>query len=1118
MSAVRSWLNSLQLGQYADVFEENAIELSHLEDLDHEILREMGVKAAGHRITLLKAAAKHESEANRRNVSSAGEAEDVSNSVGNSSAERAERRQLTVMFADLVGSTELSRRLDIEDLRALNRAYQEVAATTIEQFGGVVARYMGDGVLAYFGYPRAHEDDAERAIRAGLALTQAVSGINIEALTRTSLTLEARVGIATGPVVVGDLIGTGQAQEMAAVGETPNLAARVESSAVPGSVAVASSTRSLTERLFRFASMGLFNLKGFDDPIELWRVDSELRVESRFKATRGRYSTALVGRIEELALLQRRWKAILDREGHAIFLCGEAGIGKSRLVQELHKQLPPNEHEQLLLQCSPHHTNSPLYPFAAQLKDSANLTPIHGNAENYRRLSASLEQVGCTDDDSAALAELLGLARPQTSADKFGNLAPRALRERVKAALVRQLRGHAKRYPLLLVFEDLHWADPSTLEVIEQVLAELEDTRVLGVFTFRPEFEIPWAGAPSTTLLTLSRLGLRESQNLLRAILQDGVALEKDAVDVLLGRADGIPLFIEELTHATVDEPEADGVRTSLPATLHDALLSRLDRDPLAKQVAQVASVLGRDFRYEVLEAVLEREPDDIRQGLASLVENDLMTIRGELPDAECRFKHALIRDAAYASLLRTARSALHERVALCLADINQTEIELRAHHWREAGAYESAINDYQRAGEHALQRSANVEAIQHLSTALDLLCGRSDLEGQDRREFTLRALLGPALQAIDGFGAQRVVANYERADELAGFVGTPEETFLIRWTRARIHNARGDYDAAIAIGESLRHDANVSKNSEQQLAAQTVLGISLYLSGSLERAHTELARGADLYRPQEHGELTVRYGIDLGMMCAARDALALWYLGYPTQSVSRMDQALQLAEQSKHAMTLTNALEYCAQLHHLRQEPARVHEYSERLIAHCDQQGNVQHRWVGLHLLHAANLDLGISTTQPADIGNPISEWRRGGTIAFVPEMLGTLGAAYIRRGSFEDACRCLSDGLQIAADSSQTALQPELHRLVGEALLIADSPDLAKAEMRFREAIQISRAVGARSLELRAATSLARLLTQRGERQLASEVLTPIYESFEEGFDTEDLRSAQDLLNLTK
>ena len=766
------WLRSLGLGKYEAAFRENDIDETVLPNLTAEDLKELGVASLGHRRKLLDAIAALQADAGSKPPSA-----DVATMSSTLSApeDRAERRQVTVMFSDLVGSTALSARMDPEDLREVISGYQKCVAETVQRFGGFVAKYMGDGVLIYFGYPYAHEDDAERAVRAGLELVAAVSGLKTHAL------LQTRVGIATGLVVVGDLVGSGASQEQAIVGETPNLAARLQGIAEPNSVVIAESTRKLVGNLFELEDLGGKEVKGIAGLVRASVALRQASVEGRFEAFHASGLTELVGREEELELLLRRWSKAKGGQGQVVLLSGEPGIGKSRLTAALLERLTAEPHTHLRYFCSPQHTDSALYPIISQMERAAGF--VHGDAAQAKldKLDAVLAQTSTPIQDTALFAEMLSL--PNDGRYPALGLAPEERRQRTQEALTAQLTGLTRYRPALMIVEDAHWVDPTSLEVFGRTVDQIKTLPVLLIVTFRPEFNAPWAGRSYVTILALNRLGEREAAAIIARIVGNK-DLPADVTAEIVERTDGIPLFVEEMTKAVLEaESEGEARKTAaavpspaltVPASLHASLMARLDRLGPAKEMAQIGAVIGREFSHALLAAVAHKDENALRSGLDALTSAGLLFRQCVPPSATYLFKHALVRDAAYGTLLREPRRALHARIAEILesqfAEIADNQPELLARHCTEAELIEKAAGLWGKAGQRSLARSALLEGAEQLKRALDQIATLPATPALRREEIKIQLAFGNALTLTGHFvdGKEhfdRALAIYDPAE-----------------------------------------------------------------------------------------------------------------------------------------------------------------------------------------------------------------------------------------------------------------------------------------------------------------------------------------------------------------
>ena len=940
---VAAWLRGLGLERYDQAFRDNEIDEKVLPGLTAEDLKDLGVTLVGHRRRLLDAiAALGAAVATAAASATVGAARPGTPVQGD-----AERRQLTVMFCDLVGSTALSARLDPEDLRAVIGAYHRCVAGVIEGGGGFVAKYMGDGVLAYFGYPRANEHDAERAVHAGLALVEAVAGLD----TAAGAPLQVRVGIATGLVVVGDLIGQGASQEQAVVGETPNLAARLQALAEPGSVVIAPGTRRLTGGLFEYADLGAIELKGLGVPVMAARVVRGSAAESRFEALHGRDLTPLVGRDEELALLQRRWQRAKAGEGRVVVLIGEPGIGKSRLAQAMLEQPAGEPHTRLRYFCSPHHQASALHPFITQLEHAAGFSREDMPEARLAKLEALLARSNAGAEEIGFIAERLSIR----TGDKYRlpDLTPQRRKEKTLEALLAQLTRLAAWQPVLMLFEDVHWIDPTSLELLTLAVARASQLPLLLLVTARPEFTPPWPGEAHVTTLPLARLGRREGATLVERSA-GGKALPAEILEQILARTDGVPLFLEELTKTIIESGllrEEDGHYAldgalpplAIPTTLHNSLMARLDRLAPVREVAQIGAAVGREFTYRLLSAVAQQPDERLTEALDRLVRAELVFGRGEPPEAVYTFKHALVQEAAYASLLRERRRQLHARIAQALEDafpeVAETQPELVAHHYATAGLTASAIDYYRRAAERAMAASANADAIAHLTRGLELIASLPEPSERISREIDFRLALGPPLTAVRGWGSVEAQAAYTRAKELCAGAGDTPELFRSLVGLWVYHLVQPDMETASELSRDLFNLAVKLGNDDFRLLAEHVACTTCLWSGRYTSAASHAARVPVLYDPERHRGPKI-YMNDPAIGTLGFEALALWCLGYPERASERGLAALAMGQTVAHPFSLCCALWEEAFLRIQRREPELIAARTKALLMVAREQG----------------------------------------------------------------------------------------------------------------------------------------------------------------------------------
>jgi class 3 adenylate cyclase/predicted ATPase len=1105
---VADWLRQLDLEQYIEAFAENAVDRAVLPTLTADDLREIGVSAVGHRRKLLNAiAALAEPIPSVAPGAALAEAE---------LAAGAERRQLTVMFCDLVGSTPLSARFDPEDLREIIAAYHRAVAATVIRFSGFVAKYMGDGVLIYFGYPQAHEDDAERAVRAGLAVIEAVGGIDAPA------PLGVRLGIASGLVVVGDLIGEGAAQEQAVVGETPNLAARLQGLAAPNTVVIADATRRPLGDLFEVEDLGPQSLAGFAERQRAWRVLGESGVANRFEALRSG-ATPLVGRDEELDLLLRRWRQASASEGRVVLVTGEPGIGKSRLSAALAERIADEPHTRIRYFSSPHHQDSALYPFISQLERAAGFSRDDAPGQRLQKL----EKLLATSDrvELALIADLLALPNGAGGLE----LSPQKKRERLFEALLHQLEAVSRQNPVLMIYEDAHWADPTSREVLDLMVERIRQLPVLLVITFRQEFQPPWAGQPHVAMIALNRLGGTEGTALVQDLVGNAT-LDDAIIAEIVERTDGVPLFVEELTKAVLEAGGDRHERTvsgtpiaslAVPATLHASLLGRLDRlGAMAKHVAQTGAAIGREFSYELLAATARLGEGELQEGLRRLVDAGLIFQRGTPPDALYLFKHALVQDTAYSTLLRSRRQNLHGTIAAALEehfpDLAETRPEIVAHHYGEAAMPEKAVLYWLAAGRLSVAKSAVAEAIAQLNRGLDQLRSLPETAERNRLELDLQIPLVAALLGARGYAHPDVSSALERSRQLVASTaatGTPLH-FLVLYGTWVVDYVGGNIEGVLRHARQFLSLAEQQPNPAPRLIGHRILAAGLLVSGDFAEARPHVETAVALYQPEEHREFAFRYGQDIGASALCYLCWAQWHLGCPDQAQDTADRALRHARDFGHAHTLAYTLWHIAIPALLARDVARVDAFATESVAVSAEHG------FPLWLAYADIL-LGWVSSQRGQHAAGINRMRRGiaaasktGARVLEPLFLGLVADALAFAGAFPEASAVLEQALARSAEAGERWADAELHRLRGELALRVPQPDVRSAETSFRTAMEIAGRQGARGFELRSATRLARLIGQQGRRDEARELLAPIYGWFTEGFDTPDLQDAKALL----
>ncbi|WGD52876.1 BTAD domain-containing putative transcriptional regulator [Bradyrhizobium sp. CB1650] len=1031
-----------------------------------------------------------------------------------------ERRQVTVLVCDLAGASSLAARLDPEELRALIAAYQHRCTPIISRTGGAMGKVSGTEMLAYFGHPQANEHDVERAVRAGLALVEAVSRLDFG----SAGPLELRVGVATGPVVVGGFLGNGGDQQ-GIIGEAAQLAGSMERVAAPNTVVIAASTRQLVGNLFDCDDLGPMVLNGFSEPVPAWRVQGPSGVHSRFEALRAP-TTPLIGRDEELELLLRRWRQAAKGDGRVVLLSGEPGIGKSRLTIELQERLQAEPHERLRNFCSPHHQDSELYPIITQLQRAAEFRRGDTDEQRLDKLVAMLARA--TDDLSEAaplIANLLSV--PTGNRYRPLDLTPLKQKEKTLRALLAQLEGLAAREPVLVVFEDVHWIDPTSLELLDLTVDRAPSLPVLLIITFRPEFAPPWIGRPQVTLLTLNRLPTTQRAEMITGIT-GGRELPQEIADQIIDHTDGVPLFIEELTKSVVesgivvDAGDRYGVTgpvapLSIPSTLQASLLARLDRLPATREVVQIGAALGRSFAHEMMSAVAQRRQQEVNDALAQLVSAELIFRRGVAPDAEYTFKHALVQDAAHGTLSRSQRQQLHNRISEVLerqfTEIVETQPDVLARHCAEAGLVDKAVRYRLKAGQQAIARGAGTEAVVQLQKGLELLSTlRNDLE-RGRQELPLQVALGLTLSASKGYAAPGTGRAYARARELCTQLGDAATLTSVLHGQGSFHTTRGEYIAARECAENLLRLSGKQDDSRAMLAGHLIMGLSLHFLGEFASSRHRQERvlaiyDSETYRPPP-GVTT-----DSKVSALSFLALNLFMLGHQDQALSRAEQAVLWGRTLHHSHSLAYALWHAAALHLFRCDEKAAFDALEEATAIATQQG------FSYWLAHCTMLRGHVLVTR-GEATKGLALARKGcedlkatGALIFETWDLSLLANCCEHAGRPDEAFDLLTRALDIAETRNERFVEAELHRRKGEWLLAHRRSELAEAGLCFQRALAVAQKQNAKFYQLRAATSLARLWLAQSKRDKARDLLAPIYNWFTEGLDTPVLREARKTL----
>jgi class 3 adenylate cyclase/predicted ATPase len=1059
-----------------------------------------------------------------------------------------ERRQLTVMFCDLVGSTALSALLDPEELREVVRAYHETCASAISRYGGHTAQHLGDGLLVYFGYPAAHEDDAQRAVRTGLEILAGLQPFNarLSPTIRARLPhpIEVRIGVHTGVVVIGE-IGSADKHEILALGETPNVAARLQGLAAPDTVVISAATARLVQNAFALEELSTPQLKGVTKPLAIARVLGLLETRSAEEDMTLAGAPFLVGRDEEVGLLRRRWEQSREGLGQVVLITGEAGIGKTTLVETLRTEVRREGATRITFRCSPYHQNSALYPVIEHLQRWLQFERDDPPAARLEKIERVLAVYQFPLAETVPLfAALLSVPIPEGRYPSLG-LTPQQQKQQTHDALAAWLAAETERQAVLAVWEDVQWADPSTLEVLGLALDQTPTVRMLTVLTFRPDFLPPWLARSHITPLTLNRLERPQVEALVRH-LAGGKALPAQVLQQIVSKTDGVPLFVEELTKMVLESHLLRPVNghyelsgplppLAIPATLQDSLMARLDRLSEGREVVQLGAVLGREFAYEALRLLTTSDESTLQARLAQLVAAELLYQRGRPPRARYFFKHALIQDAAYASMLKSTRQRAHQQVAQVLVqrfgELVETQPEVVAHHYTEAGLSEQAIPYWQKAGQRAVERSAHVEAIGHLTKGLDVLRTLPDTPERAQQELTLQIALGAPLQATKGMGAPEVDRVYTRARELCRQVGETPQLFSVLVGLRRFYNLRAEYKTARELGEQLLSLAQSTQDPALLLEAHSALGAVLFHLGEFVPAREHLAQGFALYDLQQHRSHAFLYGLDPGVLCLSYAAWALWHIGYPEQALKKSHEALTLAQELAHPYSLAFVLYFTAQFHQHRREEHAAQERAEAAITLSTEQG------FALELARCTLLrGWALAEQRQAEEGvtqmhQGLATYQATGAELGRSSFLALLAEAYGKVGQAEGGLSVLAEALAQVDKTGERHYEAELYRLKGTLTLqkfqvsgskfqVQESPKSevrgpeSEAEECFLKAIEIARKQQAKSLELRAVMSLSRLWQTQGKKDEARQLLAEIYGWFTEGFETKDLQEARALL----
>jgi class 3 adenylate cyclase/tetratricopeptide (TPR) repeat protein len=1077
---VGAWLRGLGLGQYEGTFRDSEIEADVLSELTEADLEKLGLPL-GPRKRILKAIA---------NLDGAGTASSAASLARPSPADAAERRQLTVMFCDLAGSTALSARLDPEEMRQVIRSYQDACSGVVARYDGFIAKFMGDGILAYFGFPHAHEDDAERAVRAGLEIASVVSALQTQAKQK----LQVRIGIATGLVVVGDLVGQGSAQEQAVVGDTPNLAARLQALAEPDSVVVAGATRRLLRDRFTLRDLGRHRVKGLAEPVEAWTVECVASNESRFEAGHAARLTGFIGREAESALLRDRQQRAWHGKGQVVLISGEAGIGKSRFSAWLAEQVADEPHTRLRYQCSPFHRDSTLYPFVQQLERAAQIAPDESAERKLDKLEAVLQQASARMPEIAPLIASL-LSIPAANRYPPLGLSPAQQRRQTLSALLDQMEGLARQKPVLMLFEDAHWADATSIELLNLAIERIRHLPVLLLITFRPEFEAPWKGLSDVAAVALGRLDHNQAE-IMAAGVAGGRKLPAEVMAQIVAKTDGVPLFVEELTKHVLESglliEDGDRYRLdgplpplAIPSTLQDSLMARLDRLGLVKEIAQIGAAIGREFSYALLHAVVGRDEASLQSALAQLEDAELLFHTGALSDARYSFKHALVQDTAYESLLKSRRQVLHQRIATTLEARfpaqAEAEPEVLAHHFSLAGLPDQACLYYERAGDRAVARSAYAEAVGHFDAALAQARQLPSGEIRNRRELAILLKQGPAIVILRGLQSPEVEAMYQRAYDIAETSGDEHQLFKALWGLWFTANMSRRTDTARVRAEQLVAVGQRSRNEALLLEAIHCRWSTAFFRGDIARLMADGREGVRHYDPERHSKLGAEYGgHDPGVCAYTVLGLGLVQFGNAREARESFVKGVELGEMLQHPSSQVFAYMNAMSGYLMLGDQATVSRLAQRMFEVADKFNLPPQRSVATFVsgwIRAVEGDLagGLQIME--------TEFPRVSVMGPNPPFYaGLMSNIRLQDGQLARALEPLDAILKTIREPGVGFFLPEVHRLRAECLLLMDPTNFEVAIRELELAIATGKQQQARLFWLRAAISLSRVWTDKG------------------------------------
>ena len=1042
----------------------------------------------------------------------------------------AERRQLTVMFCDMVDSTGISERLDPEDLSNVFAQYRSRCRSVIEGYGGHLARYIGDGLLVYFGYPKNYEDATYRAVSAALEIVSEIKALDNE-ISNLGINISVRVGIYTGEVVVGD-IGTGAQRElMGVVGDVPNIAARLQSIADPNCIIIGDRTRRLIEGMFELEELGQQSIKGLSQPVQVFKVISGSDAPSRFEASAKKGLTHLIGRDAEMSLLTERWKQIEEGDGQVLLLSGEAGIGKSRILKRFRDQLQDQKHWRYLYYSSAHHQSSAFYPIIAQVEHSLEFDMHDSNETKLAKVEKQLKLFNLPLEE---YCPLYGYLLNIPTGDKYpaSTASPQQLKLQVIEALINHFSMMSIQSPMLMVVEDLHWLDPSTFELLERWIEVLQSKRCFLILTFRPEFQPPWKHHSYFTTLTLNRLSRRESKAIISEITK-GKSLPMQVLDDIIAKTDGVPLFLEELTKTVLESGDLESSDTAyslrgslpsmaIPESLQDSLMARLDQLSKVKELAQLAATFGRRFSHEMLAAVSGLSEPELTDAIAKLLDAELVFRQGTSPDYVYEFKHAMVQDIAYQTLLKSTRQRYHLRIAELLenqfSEIIENNPELVAHHYSEAQAPDNAATNWYKAGQKATSRSANVEAIDHIQKGLEMINRLPDCVERSKRELELQIALAVPLTSVEGYASPDVQQTYTRARELCLEIGDTPQLFPSLYGMWRFYLLRADYSVAQELSQQLIDIAQKTQDPVFCSAAPRSIGATNFYQGDLINSRRFLEQVFVQETASEHRSRALSFDVvDVEVVSQSYNAWVLWLQGYPEQARLESEKAVELAHRLDHQFSIALATSFASWTYQFCRDKDQTRDKAEKALELSQKYGFKF--WVGWAKImqtwsttNENNREDAIGLTEQG-----LKEWQVTGSRLGQSYFLTLLAETALAAGDYKKSLATLSDAQEFADLTNERFWQAEIHRIKGELLILSPSLLESTAESCFKEALEVAKNQQSKSLELRTVMSLYRLHKGLGDiekLEQSRESLNTIYDSFVEGFDTGDLKLAKSLL----